>query len=340
MQFYNNAYATIGEDTIGTDATFSSNASGSPPFFNSSLIDGFMANSTQTDTEFGNSDIAQVNFNTSDGPLPGALQIPYTGLSRYHISPEDAKLFGLNENTPAMIVTEVEPRSPAALAGIMGGNLTTSVRGDIVKLGGDLILRIDGNDTYIRTNEAFLNYLQNQKRVGENLTLTTLRNGQISDVNVTIGALPRYFWYDNIDEGIRIKYPSDWEISETESIDEIVKFFTPNAVRIDNGTEPAAGIFVLISAAGDVGLDDLAEREQRDSRDRRNLDITLTDISNLPAYEAVFYDYSANRTLKKFSAFTINDGMVYRINFATDPSRYNDYLPLAKEVINSFQFIR
>lgn len=336
---HDHAYATVIDHNNDTSG---SRPSDSPTFLNSSLAGTIRSNNSnlQGDTELGNSTTPPLNFSTSAGPQPGTLQIPYTGLSRQHISPEDAKLFGLNENTYAMVITEVEPRSPAAIAGIRGGNLTTNVAGNIIKIGGDTIIGIDGNDTYIRTNDAYLNYLRNEKRVGENMTFTLLRGGQIKDVNLTIGALPRFLWYDDNDEGIRIKYPSDWEISETVSVEEIVKFFTPHEVRIGNETEPSAGIFVSISAADNVGLDDLATREQRDTGNRRNLDITLTSISNLPAYEIVYYDYSENRTLKKFSAFTIKDEMLYKIDFVTDPFRYNDYLPLALEVIRSFQFTR
>jgi hypothetical protein len=296
--------------------------------------------STTSSNKDSNNTLTSSN-STSTGPQPGTLQIPYTGLSRHHVSPEDAKLFGLNENAFSMIVTEVDPRSPAAIAGIRGGNITTNVAGDMIKLGGDMILRIDGNDTFIRTNEAFLNYLRNEKEVGENMTLTVLRDGQINDVNLTIGALPRFLWYEDNDEGIRIKYPSDWEISETESIDDVVKFFAPQNVRIGNETVPAAGIFVRMEPAATRGLDDLATAEQRDTSTKRHLGITLTSVSNLPGYESVFYEYSdENRTLKEFSMFTIKDGLIYRINFATDPFLYDDYSPLAMEVIRSFQFTR
>lgn len=336
IPYHKYIYATASGDLTGNN---SSGTSDTFPFFNFSRADSDLSsNISQVDISSGNATTA-AEFGRPAGPPPGVLQIPYTGLSRYHIEPNDARLFGLNDSTFAMMVTEVEPGSPAAIAGIRGGNTTTNVAGDIIKIGGDIILRIDGNDTYIKTNEAFLNYLQREKRAGENMTFTMLRDGRINDINLTVGALPRYLWYNDEDEGIRIKYPSDWEISQSESINEIVKFFTPTSVRTDNGTKPAAGIFVLINPVGDRGLDDLAEAEQRDTRDKRNLGITLTSMSNLPAYESTFYDYSDNRTLKKLSVFSIMDDRIYRIDFATDPSRYDDYLPLAKEVISSFQFI-
>ncbi|MPZ07165.1 MAG: PDZ domain-containing protein [Nitrososphaeraceae archaeon] len=345
-------YATIVDAGTNSNADLDSlhniggsiTGSNSSAILNSSLVDTVTSENTfQNDTTLGNSTTATtpVYINTSTGPPPGSLQIPYTGLSRYHVTPEVAKLFGLNDTTYAIIVTEVEPRSPAAFAGIRGGNLTTNVAGDTIKLGGDIILKVDGNDTFIRTNEAFLNYLRNEKRVGDNISLAVLRDGQISDVQVTIGALPRFLWYEDTDEGIRIKYPSDWEVLGSESREEVVKFFSPQRVRAGDDTVPVAGIFVVTATTANRGLDDLATEEQEDTAAKRNLDITLTTVSNLPGYESVFYDYSdGNRTLKQLNAFTVKDGGIYRINFATDPSRFDDYLALAREVIRSFQFTK
>ena len=339
-------YATIGDniENLGSanNTVSPSTGSDSLPLLNSSLDKTVtLVNVFQNSSIADNSTGSPVYVNTSGGPAPGNLQIPYTGLSRYHVTPEVAKLFGLDDSTYAMIVTEVEPRSPAAIAGIRGGNVTTTVTDDTVKLGGDIILSVDGNDTFLRTNDAFLNYLRNEKKVGENMSLTVLRNGQVSEVQLTVGALPRFLWYEDSDEGIKIKYPSDWEISGSESSEDMVKFFSPQNVRVGNDTAPVAGIFLITAPSDDRGLDDLATAEQRDSRSKRNLGIALTTFANLPGYESVFYDYSdGNRTLKELSAFTIKDGNIYRINFATDPSRFNDYVPLAREAIRSFQFTK
>jgi glucose/arabinose dehydrogenase len=278
---------------------------------------------------------------SSAGPYVGSLQIPYTGLTRYHVTPTIGKLFGLNETTYAMIVTGVEPGSPAARAVIRSGNMTTNVSGDIIKVGGDMILAVDDNSSFIRNNEAFLNYLQNEKIVGENITLNILRDGQIHDIELTIEALPRFLWYENEDEGIRMKYPSDWRVSESDlSKQDIVKFFSPETTFVDNSTLSVASVFVKIRPS-DIGLDSVARAQQEDTAETRNLDMFLTDVSNLPGYEKVFYDYSdRDRTLKILSVFTNKDEQLYTINFAADPTRYDDYLPLAREMINSFQFTK
>jgi S1-C subfamily serine protease len=81
------------------------------------------------------------------------LQIPFTGLTRYPITPDLSKLFGLNDNTYAVLITEVAPESPAEKAGIKGGNMTKSISGEIVRVGGDIVLRIDSNESFVKSND-------------------------------------------------------------------------------------------------------------------------------------------------------------------------------------------
>jgi hypothetical protein len=278
---------------------------------------------------------------TSTGPYPGSLQIPYTGLSRYHMTPAISKLFGLNDTTYAMLVTRVEPGSPAAEAGIRSGNVTTNLSGDIVNVGGDIILEVDSNSSLVRNNDAFVNYLQNEKKVGENVMFTVVRDGQFKDIELTIGAVPRFLWYENRDEGIRMKYPSDWQVDESDlSKQDIVKFFSPETTDVDNSTSARAGAFVKIAPTAS-SLDEVASAQQEGTPNTRTLDMFLTNVSNLPGYEIIFYDYSdKERTLKIMSVFTIKDGQIYRINFGVDPPRYDDYLPLAREMVESFQFTK
>ncbi|MGH9985107.1 MAG: PDZ domain-containing protein [Nitrososphaeraceae archaeon] len=270
----------------------------------------------------------------------GYLQIPYTGLIRNQISPEIAKLMGLNSSTLGMIVAEVLPGSPAEKAGFKAGIITRSVSGNLLRIGGDIILEIDGNKSYVRSNEAYQHYLENVKNVGDNLNFTVLRDGKLDHLTLSIGAVPLYFWYENPDEGIGISYPSDWEVSEENlRIDDIAMFFSPEQSR-SAAEVSAAGVFLKILPAGEFGLDTLARQETQGKATTRNLRVNFSELGGLPAYESVFYDYGdSNRTLKILSAFTIKDGkQIYRINFAADPSEYDKYLPIARTMIDSFRF--
>ena len=89
---------------------------------------------------------ATTDRNITEESYPaGTLQIPYTGLIRNQITPEIAKLLGLNNSMFGMLVAEVRPGSPAEEAGFKAGNITRSVSGNIIRIGGDILLEVDGN---------------------------------------------------------------------------------------------------------------------------------------------------------------------------------------------------
>jgi S1-C subfamily serine protease len=77
-------------------------------------------------------------------------------------------------------VLEVEPQSPADLAGLQGTRVTGS--GDVVP--GDVIRRIDGVPVGAMTE--LLDLLEGYE-VGDRVTLSLLRKGAPIDVELTLG---------------------------------------------------------------------------------------------------------------------------------------------------------
>jgi hypothetical protein len=269
----------------------------------------------------------------------GKLQTRYTGIIRSDISAEVARALGLNETYPGIMVTEVIPNSPAETAGLRGANQVRTIEGDTVRFGGDIIIAIDGNRSAAADRDAFLNYLRNEKTFGENITLTILRNGQVGQANLTITPLPEYFWYIDQDEGIRIQYPSDWEASHADlGRGAIIRFLSPE-VDPDTGEATVRVVLSALPSAG-VSLEEQALREREGSPTTRNVDVRARELSGEQAYESIFYDYGGNATQKVKSVFSIRDGQIYTINYISDPSRYDDYLPMFEEMVKSFRFDR
>ena len=162
------------------------------------------------------------------GTIAGQLQIRYTGLIRSDIDPEVAEELGLSDTNPGVLVTEVIPSSPAEKSGIRGANMSRAVGGEIVRLGGDIIVAVDGNSSVAKDDIAFVDYLQNEKQVGENISLTFLRDGIVNETDLTLSSLPDFFRYIDDDEGIRMEYPSDWRVSDSNlGPNDVIKFFSP-----------------------------------------------------------------------------------------------------------------
>ena len=104
---------------------------------------------------------------------------PYLGLSGLDITPQIADILNLTKSSGYLIIN-VTKNSPASAAGLRGGNTTYNVNGIPIKLGGDVILKID-NVTVRKVNDI-LSYLENHKRVGDNVSLTVWRPGNETKV--------------------------------------------------------------------------------------------------------------------------------------------------------------
>ena len=78
--------------------------------------------------------------------------------------------------------------SPAAQAGIRGGNRDVTVLGQTVRIGGDIIVGVD--DTVVKQLNDLSVYMERNKRPGDRVTLTIIRGNQKLFIGVTIGVRP------------------------------------------------------------------------------------------------------------------------------------------------------
>jgi S1-C subfamily serine protease len=114
---------------------------------------------------------------------------PYMGVNGFDVTPEIAKLMNLSQSSGFLVVNVTE-NSPASLAGVMEGNTTYQINGEPVKLGGDVIIKID-NST-VRKVDDVLSYLETYKEVGDNVSLNVLREGNQSKVlTLNLAARPQ-----------------------------------------------------------------------------------------------------------------------------------------------------
>src|SRR5215211_3471448 len=178
-------------DVIQTDAAINPGNSGGPLLDMEGEVIGINSAIFSTTGGFAGIGFA-IPSNTITQVAPsiiatGSYQHPWLGVSGIDMTPEIAEAIGLGEPR-GFLVIEAAPGGPADSAGVQGGDTPAQLDGREIPLGGDVILAI--NDKDIRKIDDVLGYLQQATKVGETVTLTVWRDGQIIQIDVTLGPRP------------------------------------------------------------------------------------------------------------------------------------------------------
>ena len=117
----------------------------------------------------------------------GSYPHPWLGITGVDVTPDIAKKMNLTE-ARGFLVIDVNSDGPADKAGIRGGDKIDTINGREVELGGDIILAIDKNP--VRKIDDILSYLEREKSVGDNITLTIIRDGIVQEKSTVLQARP------------------------------------------------------------------------------------------------------------------------------------------------------
>ncbi|HZO29846.1 MAG TPA: PDZ domain-containing protein, partial [Chloroflexota bacterium] len=117
----------------------------------------------------------------------GSYAHPFVGIGSAEITPQIASALNLSVQE-GLLIQSVEQNSGAARAGLRGGSQQREVGPRQISVGGDIVVAIDGQK--VRRPEELIAYLELNKKAGENITLTLVRDGQQRDVQVTLGERP------------------------------------------------------------------------------------------------------------------------------------------------------
>ncbi len=179
-------------DVIQTDAAINPGNSGGPLIDSAGEVVGINSQIATSGGGGGNVGIGfAVPIDTARKLLPGLrkgiVDTGYLGISSLSITPELAPL-----NLPVksgVLIETVNPGSPAAKAGIKGGTVPAKLDGQELKIGGDVIIKIDGR--LMKTSLALSQYVAS-KKAGDQIEIELLSGGkQSKTVTVTLGRRPQ-----------------------------------------------------------------------------------------------------------------------------------------------------
>ena len=112
----------------------------------------------------------------------------WLGISGTSLTPDLAKAMNLDVSQRGALVEEVLPNSPAEKAGLQGSNQQTTINGQNVNVGGDVITAID-NQPVLQMDDLIA-YLAGSTKVDQKVSLTILRDDKQQNVDVTLAARP------------------------------------------------------------------------------------------------------------------------------------------------------
>lgn len=261
---------------------------------------------------------------------------PWSGITYVNSTELIAKALNL-KGIRGLLVTDVLSGSPAGKAGIRGGYIPfhISSEGRTVKLGGDLIIGLDGrsvvklNNLIPKEDKATVvrkssteDPLSIGKRIGDLVTLTLLRDGvHVQNVELMLAPRPSYLLYENAVQGVKLLYPSDWEIGQESQ----------GLISINNRFHYDEGITVQYSSSSGKSLKELTNDKIINLKNRNLTDLTfiessITSIANNTAY-IIKYAYTCppencmcidinpcpKTTLKKTEIWTVKQGTEYHV---------------------------
>jgi S1-C subfamily serine protease len=304
--------------------------------------------------------------------INGSYAHPWLGISGMDITPQIAEVLNL-EMPMGFLITDLAKGGPADKADIRGGDMIENISGREVALGGDIVVAID-NKT-VRKIDDILNYIEREKDVGDMVSLTILRGGQNMDVNVILDKrtmraptttsttatttttadnititgtnLMNFLTYENSTYGIRIQYPPDWEVDETDDypddgVTDIVQFLSPLQGRLDYqesvfvSTEPLPQQDLTLSTYVDQLIDFKNETINGFELIESNTSSTLGSNNNT-AYNMTYYETGDDGIqYRTVEVGTIIGDEVYYINYFAEVDKYSDYWQVVVKMINSF----
>jgi len=118
----------------------------------------------------------------------GRYPTPWLGISGTTMTPDLAQAMDLDARQRGALVLDVTQGGPAARAGVRGSDQEVSVDGESGRVGGDVIIAI--GEQPVETFDDLVAYLFNSAEVGQEITLTVLRDGRQQSLVVTLGERP------------------------------------------------------------------------------------------------------------------------------------------------------
>jgi YVTN family beta-propeller protein len=146
---------------------------------------------------------------------------------------------------------------------------------------------------------------------------------------LTSGFLP----YESHTYGVRIQYPSDWEVAQGPGR---ITFIPPTnySDRIRDYLD------IIVISSENIRQHELISREinyyRQNFLDFKLINLSQTTLANNPAYKIIYAYRDGQDDIIRTGLITIKSGIAYYIIYHAQMSEYSKYLPTIEKIIGSF----
>ena len=209
----------------------------------------------------------------------------------------------------------------------------------------DFYLQLKGGDDLSIINKLILSLLGSILIVSGVCSIIVIKQTAFAQQR-TNSTKTNFLTYENSTYGIKIQYPSSWDEEQNgtkqDTETNIVTFYPParnsNAsldVTIDEISDEKG---VSLSQYASDGIGDL-KQSLKDfnliSSDTKN-----NILSGLPTYKSIYTYSDENTIFKDMEIGTIKGDKTYILTYEAGANEYDKYLPIAQQLIDTFQITK
>lgn len=168
-------------------------------------------------------------------------------------------------------------------------------------------------------------------------------------VSQAVSSQVQLLTYSNLDYNISIHYPSNWTPSEVNLAPyQAVKFVAPTVEERETPTSIAVftpatlGIAVRpldsVNITTDQFIDHFFDTSYTSPSQYRIIGSSNTTLAGTEADRIIMYEYpEGGQTAKVMRVITVQNGTAYWIKYSAEPGKFDEYLPVAQTMIDSFR---
>jgi len=156
-----------------------------------------------------------------------------------------------------------------------------------------------------------------------------------------------YEIYDNPDYDIRIQYPNDWTVGHDNLAPyQVVRFSAPEIKEQETSLHTIIYIPASVAVAvqqldstnvtAEQSIEQLFDYAYTSPSEFKIIETSTTTLAGIDAKKIIMYEYLRGDNSKLMRIIGTQNGTAYLIKYAAEPGRYDEYLPIAQRMIDSF----